>query len=176
MTELDLDRKNDTHDNRDPITGEPGSHPVGTGVGAAAGGMAAGAMAGTVVGPVGTVVGAVVGAVVGGLAGKGVAEVMDPTADDAYWQENYGSRSYVKDGESFDDYGPAYRFGSDSYQRADGRTFDQLEPDLKRDWESNKGSSNLTWERAKHASRDSWQRLSDSAERAIPGDSDRDGK
>src|SRR3954467_11424837 len=40
--------------NRDPITGAPGSHPVGTGVGAAAGGaagaaggMAAGAAAGT---------------------------------------------------------------------------------------------------------------------------------
>ena len=49
--------------NRDPITGAPGSHPVGTGMGAAAGG-AAGAAAGTIVaGPVGTVVGAVVGAV-----------------------------------------------------------------------------------------------------------------
>jgi len=176
MTELDLDRKHDAHANRDPITGAAGAHPVGTGVGAAAGGIAAGALAGTVVGPVGTVVGAVVGAVVGGLAGKGVAEVIDPTAEDAYWRENYVSRPYVKQGESFDDYGPAYRFGSDSYGRADGHTFDQLEPDLKRDWESNKGSSSLTWDRAKHASRDSWQRVSDSVERAIPGDSDRDGK
>ena len=57
-------------ENRDPITGAPGSHPVGTGLGAAAGGMAAGAAAGTVAGPVGTAVGAAVGAVVGGLAGK----------------------------------------------------------------------------------------------------------
>ena len=30
--------------NRDPITGTPGSHPVGTGIGAAAGGIAAGAL------------------------------------------------------------------------------------------------------------------------------------
>jgi uncharacterized protein (TIGR02271 family) len=65
--------------NRDPITGEAGAHPVGTGVGAAAGGMAAGAAAGTVAGPVGTVLGAAVGAVAGGLAGKGVAEKVDPT-------------------------------------------------------------------------------------------------
>lgn len=176
MKNRNLDRKHDADANRDPITGAPGAHPVGTGVGAAAGGMAAGALAGTVVGPVGTVVGAAVGAVVGGLAGKGVAEAIDPTAEDAYWRENYESRSYVKQGESFDDYGPAYRFGSDSYGRADGRTFDQLEPDLRRDWESNKGSSSLTWDRAKHASRDSWQRVSDSVERAIPGDSDRDGR
>ena len=39
--------------NRDPLTGAPGSHPVGTGLGAVAGGLAAGAAAGTVVGPVG---------------------------------------------------------------------------------------------------------------------------
>jgi hypothetical protein len=56
-----------------------------------------------------------------------------------------------------------------------GRTFDQSESDLKRDWARNKGSSSLTWDRARHASRDSWQRTSDAIERAVPGDSDRDG-
>jgi hypothetical protein len=81
----------------------------------------------------------------------------------------------VKQGDSFDDYGPAYRFGVDSYERSDGRTFDQSESNLKRDWERNKGSSSLTWDRAKHASRDSWQRVSNSVERAVPGDSDRYG-
>lgn len=176
MTKVGFDHKNDDHANRDPITGAAGAHPLGTGVGAATGGMAAGAVAGTVVGPVGTVIGAAVGAVIGGLAGKGVAEVIDPTAEDAYWRENYTSQSYVEEGESYDDFGPAYRFGSESYGRAEGRTFDQLEPDLKTEWDSKKGSSNLTWDRAKHASRDSWQRMSDSVERAIPGDSDRDGK
>ena len=73
------DEANRHSDNRDPITGTPGAHPVGTGVGAVAGGVAAGAAAGTVAGPVGTVVGAAVGAVAGGLAGKGVAEQVDPT-------------------------------------------------------------------------------------------------
>lgn len=118
MTEHNHDRKHGADANRDPITGAAGAHPVGTGVGAVAGGMVAGALTGTVAGPVGTVVGAAVGAVVGGLAGKGVAEVIDPTAEDAYWRENYVSRSYVKQGESFDDFGPAYRFGSDSVERA----------------------------------------------------------
>lgn len=65
--------------NRDPITGEPCSHPIGTGVGAAAGGAAAGAAAGTVAGPVGTGIGAAVGAVAGGLAGKAAAEKFNPT-------------------------------------------------------------------------------------------------
>lgn len=176
MTKHTIEKNRNAQANRDPITGAAGSHPVGTGVGAAAGGIAAGAAAGTVAGPVGTVVGAAVGAVVGGLAGKGVAEGIDPTLEDAYWRENYSSRDYVKADEDFDDYGPAYRYGVDSYGRSDGRTFDQSESDLRRDWDQNKGDSSLTWDRAKYASRDSWQRVSDSVERAVPGDYDRDGK
>ena len=73
--------------NRDPISGAPGSHPVGTGIGAGAGGIAAGAAAGTLAaGPVGTVVGAAIGAVAGGLAGKAVAERIDPTVVDTHWE------------------------------------------------------------------------------------------
>lgn len=68
----------------DPLTGEPGAHPVGTGVGAVAGAAAAGAATGAIAGPVGALIGLAVGAVVGGLAGKGVAEVIDPTAEEAY--------------------------------------------------------------------------------------------
>ena len=70
--------------NRDPITGEPGAHPVGTGIGAAVGGAAAGAAAGTIAGPVGTAVGAAMGAFVGGLAGKAAAETIDPTVEEEY--------------------------------------------------------------------------------------------
>lgn len=162
--------------NRDPITGAPGSHPVGTGLGAAAGGMAAGAAAGSVAGPIGTVAGAAVGAVVGGLAGKGIAEKIDPTVEEAYWRETYTSRPYVTKGANFDDYGPAYRYGYDAYTKYPGRKFDDIESDLDRDWQRAKGKSSLAWENAKHATRDSFQRISDTVERATPGDSDRDGK
>lgn len=162
--------------NRDPLTGAPGSHPVGTGVGAVAGGVAAGAAAGSVVGPVGTVVGAAIGAIAGGLAGKGIAEQIDPTVEDAYWRDNYGSRPYVDGNSSYDDYGPAYSYGVNAYGRHAGRSFDEVEPDLSRDWDSSRGRSSLGWDRAKHAVRDSWNRLSNNVERAIPGDSDRDGR
>ena len=176
MAITNFERERNADANRDPLSGAPGAHPVGTGLGAAAGGLAAGAAAGTVAGPVGTLVGAVAGAVIGGLAGKGVAELIDPTAEEAYWRENYASRPYVSKGATFDDYGPAYRYGVDSYGRFAGRTFEEAEPELIRDWDSARGSSRLTWENAKHATRDSWQRVSDTVERAIPGDSDRDGK
>ncbi len=166
--------------NRDPITGAPGAHPVGTGVGAAAGGLAAGAAIGTVAGPIGTAVGAAVGAIAGGLAGKGVAERIDPTAEDAYWRDNYADRSYVPDGAVYDDYQPAYRYGVDSYSTryavGSGLGFDEVEPELATGWERSRGSSSLKWEQAKHAARDSWARVSDTVERAVPGDSDRDLK
>src|SRR5436853_3983860 len=101
--------------NRDPITGAPGAHPVGTGVGAALGGAAAGAAVGTVAGPAGTLVGSAAGAIAGGLAGKGVAEHFDPTAEDAYWRANYAKQSYYAKEYSYDDYQRAYRLAWDSY-------------------------------------------------------------
>ena len=162
--------------NRDPITGAPGSHPVGTGVGALAGGVAAGAAIGTMAGPVGTAIGAAVGAVVGGLAGHGVAEMIDPTAEDAYWRANYEKQDYVAAGSTYDDYGPAYRYGVDAYRQHGEREFDDVEPDLRADWDRNRGNSTLAWDRARYATRDSWQRVSDAVERAVPGDSDHDGK
>ena len=165
----------DTDANRDPITGAPGSHPVGTGVGAAAGAVAAGAAAGTVAGPVGTLVGAAVGAVLGGLAGKGVAEMIDPTVEDAYWRDNFSSRPYAVDS-TYDEFGPAYRYGVSSYTKYPESEFDAMEDELGRDWDQARGKSSLEWDRAKLAARDSWQRVSDAVERAVPGDSDRDGK
>ena len=96
--------------NRDPITDEPGAHPVGTGIGAT-GGAVAGAAAGAIGGPVGAAIGGVVGAIVGGLAGKAAAEAVNPTAEEAHWRENYMREPYYQQGRSFDDYAPAYRLG-----------------------------------------------------------------
>lgn len=147
--------------NADPITGEPGAHPVGAGLGAAVGGAAAGAAVGAMAGPVGTVAGAVVGGVAGGLAGKSIAESIDPTEEYAYWRENYAYRDYYEPSTPFDEYAPAYQYGWESHARYPGRTWDQAESDLARDWEATKAKSRLTWEKAKHASRDAWDRVSD---------------
>jgi hypothetical protein len=157
--------------NRDPLTGTPGSHPVGTGAGAV-GGAVAGAVAGTAVGgPVGTVVGGIAGAVAGAAAGHGLAEAINPTVEDAYWRDNYRTRPYVS-GESYDVYQPAYRYGWESYSTYTGRKFDEVESDLKRGWEKTEHATKLGWEKAKNATRDAWHRI----ERALPGDFDGDGR
>jgi uncharacterized protein YcfJ len=144
--------------NRDPITGAPGAHPVGTGVGAAAGG-AAGAAAGTAVGgPVGTLVGAAVGAIAGGLMGKGVAEMVDPTVEDTYWRENHRNEPYYTEGRNYDDfYAPAYRAGYEGRVKYDGRTFDEVESDLQADYR--RYSDMDSWDEVRPASRAAWDRV-----------------
>jgi len=145
--------------NRDPISGELGAHPVGTGVGAAVGGAAIGAAAGAVGGPIGAVVGAVAGAVGGGLAGKAVAENIDPTVEEAYWRDNYASRPYATKDATFETYAPAYRYGWESRSRYADRQFDDVEAELQSDWEKSKAKSGLKWDRARLAARDAWHRI-----------------
>lgn len=147
---------------------------LGGAVGGVAGGAAAGAAVGGMTGPVGAAVGAVVGAVAGAVAGRSVKA--DPAAEDAHWRDNYSTRPYIAAGSTYDDYGPAYRHGVDAYSRNPDRSFEDVEPQMSRDWGTARGSSKLEWEHAKHASRDAWDRVSNTAERAIPGDSDRDGR
>ena len=155
------DRNRGKDSNPDPITGAPGSHPVGTGVGAAGGGAAGAAIGTAVGGPIGTAVGAVVGAVAGGLAGKGAAEAIDPTAEDAYWRENYKTRPYVTGTTRYDEVAPAYRFGWEARQKHQGKKFEEVEPNLRQDWEKTRtsGATNLTWDKAGAAARDAWNRV-----------------
>lgn len=150
-----------TNENLDPMTGEPGAHPVGTGVGATIGAVLAGAAAGSVVGPVGTVIGMAIGATLGGLAGKGLAENIDPTAEDAYWRQAYRGRPYVEADASYDSYGPAYSYGVAAYRRYEGRQFELIEPELAQDWNAMRGTSDLSWDRARPAVKDAWQRMSE---------------
>ena len=142
--------------NRDPITGTPGAHPVGTGVGATGGAMA-GAAVGAMGGPVGAAVGLVAGAVVGGLGGKAVAESVNPTVEDAYWRERYVDESYYEQGLQYDDYRPAYELGWSARATRD-TAFDEVEPALGAEWANRRGTSTLDWPRARAASRAAWDR------------------
>ncbi len=149
--------ENEKNLNLDPITDAPGAHPVGTGFGAALGGAAAGAAAGAFGGPVGAVAGAVVGAVAGGLGGKAVAEQINPTAEEAYWREQYTREPYYDATRSYDDYAPAYRLGLYGRSNYTG-SFDDAQNDLAVYWDSRKESSSLSWPDAEAASRAAWMR------------------
>jgi hypothetical protein len=147
-----------TDSNPDPITGEPGSHPIGTGVGAAGAGATGAAVGAAVGGPVGAVVGAAVGAVAGGLAGKGVAESIDPTVEDAYWRQNHATQSFAGAGD-YDQYSSAYRTGYTGAARVGpDKDYSSVEDDLKADYERTKDKAAVAWEHGKEAARSAYER------------------
>jgi hypothetical protein len=160
------DDHREADENRDPISGAKGAHPVGSGLGAAAGGAATGAAVGTVAGPIGTAVGVIVGGLVGGYIGKGVAEQIDPTEEHNYWRDEHRNRDYVQADRDYDNhYGPAYQYGWESYgKEAEGnpdqpRRFEDIEPDLGREWDNHRSETELDWAQAKPAARDSYNRV-----------------
>ncbi len=147
----------------DPITGAPGSHPIGTGVGAAAAG-AAGLAVGSIVPGVGTIlggtIGAAIGAIAGGLAGKGLAEAIDPSTENNYWRNEYRNRKYYDSALDYDtDFAPAYRYGWESFVMYNSRPQDEVEEQLRTEWPKKRGTSRLEWDRAQHAVRDAWDRV-----------------
>ena len=153
-----IDETAEERRNEDPISGETGAHPIGTGLGAALGGAAAGAAVGTVAGPVGTVVGTVVGGIAGAYAGKGIAENIDPTVEEEYWKNEFNKRPYFSDGRSFNDYAPAYRAGWEAYEPQAATTWQEREAFARQRWESEGGAPTLTWDEAKLASEDAYNR------------------
>lgn len=166
--DLVVEKADDLNKNPDPITGEHGSHPVGTGIGAATAGTVGAVVGGVLGGPVGGVVGAAIGGVVGtaiggvagGLVGKEVAEQINPTVEDVYWRDNFTHSSYIPPGSNYELYQPAYQYGWESRGRyTEDYKFDDVEADLSKDWESLPANSTLGWDRARPAVRDAWNRI-----------------
>jgi hypothetical protein len=160
--ERDKKRPDARDENPDPITGEPGSHPVGVAAGGA-GGAATGATVGAAIGgPVGAVVGGAVGAVAGAAAGKAAAEAVNPTVEEEYWKENYRTRPYYHEGANYSDYAPAYRYGWESASRSDyrNRRFEDIEPHLQKEWESDTKKYRGAWSDIREATRDAYIRAS----------------
>ena len=72
------------------------------------------------------------------------------------WERNYRAL-----GGSYEDYAPAYRYGHtlSGDARYAGRRWDEIEPDLRSDWERQHPGS--AWERFKAAVRHGWERVTD---------------
>jgi uncharacterized protein (TIGR02271 family) len=83
------------------------------------------------------------------------------TDDDSYyrshWTSNYGSS-----GDTYNDYDPAYRYGTSmrSDPRYQNRNWDDVESDLRSDWDTRYGKGGTsTWDRMKAAVRHGWDKV-----------------
>ena len=98
-------------------------------------------------------------AISGAPAGKGIAEKIDPSAEEAYWRTQYLREPYYERGYTFDDYYPGYRTGWEGRARYAGRKYEDVERNLQRDYQRNRGSSQLEWGKNRHAVRAAWERF-----------------
>jgi len=92
---------------------------------------------------------------------RGWDKVTPDIDDDSYYRTHWNKRYSNDDRQAYDDYLPAYRYGSEAkrLQQYRGRHWDDAESDLKADWESRYTSGSSTWENFKDAVRHGWDKI-----------------
>lgn len=86
-------------------------------------------------------------------------EIEQLTPEDDHYYRSHWSSNFAAAGGSYDDYAPAYQYGT-TMRRSDshrGRSWDEVEPTLRSDWQARNPGS--TWEKIKAAVRHGWDRL-----------------
>jgi hypothetical protein len=78
--------------------------------------------------------------------------------EDEYWRQNYRNRPYAR-GYEYDQFSGGYRYGYDAARQYEGRSWDDVEPDLERGWDTYQYRGLSTWEQVKAAVRDAWDRI-----------------
>ncbi|MFT3788563.1 MAG: hypothetical protein QM770_20725 [Tepidisphaeraceae bacterium] len=157
------DRRDATTNPNAPEHDNTTGQVVGASVGGTTGGLTGAAIGTAIGGPIGAAIGAVAGVVVGALSGKVIADAN--ADDDGYWRENYHTRDYYKSGDSFDTYAGAYRYGASAADKNAGRSFADMENDIRADYEKTPEAANLSYDRARGAIRDAYERRRDFADR-----------
>jgi len=146
MTRRKSTTGNDMND--DSGTAGTGAKVAAEGVGGVAG-AAGGAALGSIVGPVGTLVGALAGAVGGWWAGKNVAEnAGDFDSNEDHYRSHFESNAAGHGDLTYDRARPVYQLGHIASQNPDyvGRSFDDVEPDIKRGWNDDLRSQYGEWD------------------------------
>jgi hypothetical protein len=87
-----------------------------------------------------------------------VTTPLDWTTESKYWRNNYKSRPYTGAERDYEFYEPAYRYGFESANQYQGRSWSDVQADLERGWENYKLRGQLAWNEIKDAVRDAWDR------------------
>jgi uncharacterized protein (TIGR02271 family) len=92
---------------------------------------------------------------------RGWDKITPDTDNDSYYRSHWNS-SYASSGDTYNDYEPAYRYGTQmrSDTRYQGRNWDDVESDLRSDWDTRYGKGGAsTWDRMKAAVRHGWDKV-----------------
>jgi hypothetical protein len=88
----------------------------------------------------------------------GAAAEADRERDDAYYKDHW-DKNFADSGAKYEDYAPAYKHGAllAGSELNKGRAWDDVEHDIKSDWEGRNPDS--TWEKIKAAVRHGWESM-----------------
>jgi uncharacterized protein (TIGR02271 family) len=84
----------------------------------------------------------------------GAQAASDDTAYRSHWTSNYATS-----GKAYEDYAPAYSFGSDMANQYRGRQWNDVEGDVRSSWEARNVGGASTWEQFKGAVRHGWDSI-----------------
>lgn len=103
------------------------------------------------------------------LAPGTAARVPHAAPDEKHWREHF-ERTYAnqENGPTFEQARRAYHFGWGSYERYNpgDRTFDELEDELRAEWEAHRGNETLEWAQARPHARDAFEQVRSRSGRA----------
>ena len=150
-------------------TGEPTAATVGAGTGAAGGALAGAALGTAIAGPVGLGVGAVVGGVAGAYGGTRIATALYPAEEESYWREHHAEEPWAENGSTYDEYADAYRTGYNGYLKYPGKDYDEIEPELEKEYGQSDANRVVSWDRARPALKASWRRAAGLVSPRAPG-------
>jgi hypothetical protein len=110
-----------------------------------------------------------------GTGGLAAGEDLDPVAEGDYWRENFRRRPYYEAQREYSDYEPAYRYG---WERAGlseyrNRGFEEIEIELRDEWEEFRDDSLPAWEQARGPARDAFERAKNKSKADIHEEDDR---
>ncbi|MEO7101719.1 MAG: hypothetical protein ABI119_00145 [Gemmatimonadaceae bacterium] len=162
----------DMHDERRDNPDTEHSRLTGDQVGEAVTGVSGaivGAAIGSLGGPIGTVVGGIAGAVGGWWAGRAVVDAAEEYTldDEAVYRNHYDNSPLRLADRKFDAARPAFRLGHIAARNPDyrGRSFVDVEPDLRKGWDSSTSKLYGDWASVRGYVNDAYDRKMNMIER-----------
>jgi len=96
----------------------------------------------------------------GGMMDAGMdTSPADWTSEEGWWRDNYRTRPYARPNQDFDHYRGAYRYGYEGATRSSGKSWNEVESDMKKGWDRYEHRGESMWDDVKDAVRDAWDRV-----------------
>jgi len=90
------------------------------------------------------------------------------TYDEAHYRAIFRDAPYYSTGRNWRDYAPAYRYGHLARDAHPDARFEQVEPELAREWQRCRADSRLLWTEARGAVHEAWRHHDDAVVRPTP--------